>query len=219
MRTSGAALLIAGFVAAMASPAAAGEEPFVLNVRVAFEGAAPADETYTVEVRCSPRGGASYTFEGAGERTLETNADECSVDAAFPQGSTGLSYRCRAFDPARCTDEVNIVRRPSGASGGEATVTVTYQYPATPQTTSTSSASTTTTSASTTSSSSTSAPSTTTSTTGTSTTTATTLVVAGDVDDDDDASDVARAIAALLACGVLVGAGIALARELRRSTS
>ena len=209
--------LAVGVLIHVPGPADAGTEPFVLVVRVEFEGRPPADETYTVEVRCSPRGGATFTFTRAGERTLETNADECSVDAAFPEGSTGLTYRCRSFAPARCTDEVNIVRRDAGASGGQATVTVIYEYPPQgPTTSTTAAASTTTVGPSTTaeSSSTTRSPSTTTTSPGSTTTTS---ILAVDTEDDgnDDSSTAALVIAGLLAAAVLGGAGVALTRELR----
>lgn len=206
-----------------AAPVAAQDAPMELTVRVTTEGAgAPARAAYEVTVRCEPEGGATLRFTGPGNDVFKTSADSCVIETDFPDGSTGITYRCRAASPATCTSAVNVVERASGASGGTATVTVVYEYPDTTTTTAagaTSSTSTVTSSeGSVTSSSTATSSSSSTSTTEeeTSTTEQAAAPPQDDEDDEDDDSDTGLLAVALIAlAAVLAAGGMFIARRRR----
>ena len=226
-RTLGIAVLVGSIVAAsplIARVEAAGE-PMELTVRVTTEGAAaPDDARYEVTVRCSPEGGATLRFTGPGQRTLETSAESCVVETAFPANSTGITYRCRAASPASCTEAVNVVERDADASGGVATVTIVFEYPDTTTTTasgapattsSTSTASTTIENPSTTSTTETSASSS--STTSTTEEPSTTLELALRDQDDEDSDTGLIAVGLIALAAVLAAIGMFIARRRRRA--
>jgi hypothetical protein len=126
------ALLGAGLVTAVATPAAA--DGFVWDVTKTVVGTAPAGTTFSVEWSCTDDSGNTLVFPAAGgtmhfHPTVSTNVT-CSVLETVSGGAVNVAYHCSSanVNVVCSADGKSAVLTGSPTTGPVATFTVTNAY-------------------------------------------------------------------------------------------